>query len=136
MSSLKLEACRLLLVACSLKLAACSLLASSQNSVRIIYTTRATRSLGLNPGPEGSSAAWGSYPRSDSSRSKDQLKPAAVLTEHRSGLTDPRSSTIYNTRARAHMLAVYPPTRPGISSTCACVWISFNLLYTTDRNLV
>ena len=24
--------------------------------------------------------------------------------------------------------------RPGISSSCACVWISFNLLYTTTRS--
>jgi len=33
-------------------------------------------------------------------------------------LTDPRSSTIYDTRAYAYMLAVYPPTRPGISCSC------------------
>ena len=34
--------------------------------------------------------------------------------------------------ARAQLL--FRPIRPGISSSCACVWVSFNLLYTTTRS--
>jgi hypothetical protein len=48
--------------------------------------------------------------------------------------SDPRSNTYYG-----HLLFVdrSPDCRgigSGISSSCACVWISFNLLYTTTRS--
>ena len=37
--------------------------------------------------------------------------------ESRSTLADPRPSTIYDTRAHAYMLAVYPPNRSEINGS-------------------
>ena len=52
--------------------------------------------------------------------------------ESRSTLADLRSSTIYDIRAYAYMLAVYPPTRPEISLARFVVRFLSSFLYRAD----
>ena len=115
MSSLPLEACRLLLAACCLKLAACPFFAS-------LYKYLGARHNQPTPGSLCSSGGGAlTDPRS--------LKPIIVATMERF-IQRPGISLIPEPAGPRVRFS----TGSGISSSCACVWISFNLLYTTTRS--